>query len=738
MYVIIFLAMLQAPGKGSNLKQTPTGQANRPVTVADAIAMIRLADPQYIAGGPTTDVAIFCPNRTQFVVVVRKGNIEQNTNEYQLLLWKTNEVFRSPTPKLLVQMSSSSNRPAIEDVTWRSDNTLEFLGEQPGALHQLYTVDASTRELRQVTMHPTNVLSARMSSGKEVAFVAAAPSMSFFDRAALHNGVVVSTQRLSYLITDQAGGPSVDDELFIRSRASVSRRIRVSDAISSPWDRTPYLSPDGKHIVILTRVAHIPHRWREYADPMIQHLASQELDPGQYSWLRRYVLVDVATGRNRVLLDSPISPAGSKVVWLSSGDAVVLAGVYLPLDGPSGEEQAERRSNLYAVEVNVGTGRVTEITHRDLTLNRWEPSTNDLVFEAGRSQGANTNTEIFFHKSGDRWQEAERSANQAKLAIILQEDMNTPPRILAVDSIGHQQALLLDLNPQFERLSFGRVEELRWKLATGREVVGGLYYPVNYIATRKYPLVIQTHGWRRDRFWIDGPYSTAFAAQPMAGKGIMVLQLSEPTDAEAEMDTPNEVDKSLSDIEGAIDYLNSRKMIDIRYVGIIGFSRTCLYVKYALTHSRLHFAAASITDGVDGGYFQYVENLNFPAFAQFEEGVNGGNPFGAGLKSWIDRSPSFTIEKVEAPVRIVSPNMSTVLAEWEWFAALTRLHKPVDMIAMRDGDHILQRPWERIVSQQGNVDWFCFWLKDEEDPDPSRTTQYDRWRQMRDKLSIRH
>jgi hypothetical protein len=30
---------------------------------------------------------------------------------------------------------------------------------------------------------------------------------------------------------------------------------------------------------------------------------------------------------------------------------------------------------------------------------------------------------------------------------------------------------------------------------------------------------------------------------------------------------------------------------------------------------------------------------------------------------------------------------------------------------------------ERLTSHQGNVDWFCFWLKNEEDP--------ARWRELR-------
>jgi hypothetical protein len=34
---------------------------------------------------------------------------------------------------------------------------------------------------------------------------------------------------------------------------------------------------------------------------------------------------------------------------------------------------------------------------------------------------------------------------------------------------------------------------------------------------------------------------------------------------------------------------------------------------------------------------------------------------------------------------------------------------------------------------QRNLDWFRFWLKDEEDPDASKKEQYARWRQMREK-----
>jgi hypothetical protein len=37
-----------------------------------------------------------------------------------------------------------------------------------------------------------------------------------------------------------------------------------------------------------------------------------------------------------------------------------------------------------------------------------------------------------------------------------------------------------------------------------------------------------------------------------------------------------------------------------------------------------------------------------------------------------------------------------------------------------------------MVSQQGTVDWFCFWLKGEEDPDPAKVGQYQRWRELKE------
>ncbi len=164
----------------------------------------------------------------------------------------------------------------------------------------------------------------------------------------------------------------------------------------------------------------------------------------------------------------------------------------------------------------------------------------------------------------------------------------------------------------------------------------------------------------------------------------------------------------------------------------MGFSRTCFHVKYFLTHADSRFAAASVTDGIDASYFQYMVEGNLTVARRFYRAVNGNDPFGEGLKSWMQNSTGFNADKVRTPLLIMALNPASLLFEWEWFAALTILAKPVDMIYMQDGTHILQRPLDRIISQQGNVDWFCFWLKGEEDRDPAKAEQYARWHDLRE------
>jgi len=113
--------------------------------------------------------------------------------------------------------------------------------------------------------------------------------------------------------------------------------------------------------------------------------------------------------------------------------------------------------------------------------------------------------------------------------------------------------------------------------------------------------------------------------------------------------------------------------------------------------------------------------------------VNGGKPFGAeGLKGWLAHSPEFNMDKVRAPLLLLQPGAPSVFADWEPYAALRYLKKPVDLIMLQAGTHVMTNPAQRLASETINVDWFRFWLQNYEDPDPAKAEQYRRWEQLCD------
>jgi hypothetical protein len=722
----------------SGRRVTNTTESRRPVTVADAVDMTRFGDPLYEAGlSSKGTVAKFSPDGTRFVLVLRKGNIRRNTNEYSLLLFQTNDVFRSPKPRVLASMASSSNRPAINEVTWLADNdTILFLGERPGERTELFSVQCSSRKLHKLTNHPTNLTSfSATSTGGRIVYSAEGDESRFVNKEILRTGLHVSSEYVSDLVAGNFQGQFPDQELFAQKLGEQKPKLERIQGQIEPGEPKISLSPNGDYFVVQTEVRAVPGTWGQYNDAFLKILTSQAGLLHYRTRVYQYEVVDLRTGMSSVLLDAPIPvDLGSEVSWSPDSRSVVLSDVYLPLDVSGAAEQTIRKATRFLIEVNIPSREFEKISDEDLRLLDWDPKTNGLVCESGRmtSLAGKPVSRVYFHKIEGRWEKLAAPATTAlrTLEITLEEDMNTSPRIVALDPEDSRKSLLMDLNPDFKNLAFGRVEQVEWTDTAGNKVSGGLYWPPDFVAGRKYPLVIQTHGFNPDRFSIDGPWGTAFAAQPLASKGVFVLQVNDISARWSQ--TPDEAPHAMVTYEEAINFLDKRNLIDRNKVGLMGFSRTCLYVAYTLTHSKYTFSAGIIADGPDAGYFQYMafSNAN-PSLAIDAEALNGGAPFGDALSLWLDRSPPFLMDRVRAPLQIQALGSASLLLQWEWFTGLSRLQKPVDMLYIPHGTHTLEKPWERMVSQQGAVDWFCFWLKGEEDPDPAKAEQYERWRDLR-------
>jgi hypothetical protein len=707
----------------------------RGVTMADVIGMTRVA-PSPDSASWQEGGAVRSPDGKHFAIVLRKGELKNNTNLYSLFVIDKDSIFTESPRKPLISFSSSSNREGIKNLTWFRDNdTIFFLGEKTGELTELYSIRRSTGELRQLTNHATNVTSYSISSDPEkFAYAAEKVTLPLLSKDVLQHGFPLpSNISLAELVVGHVSEIESDQcDLFVRHEGSKKEQVLKVSGRLFFTDPSLFLSPDAKKLVVRTMARDIDPLWAEYDDPLLKSIVGKKLAQGSLTFVDRYELIDLKSNNSRVLIDAPLGYVHSDLMWSSDSLSVIVTGTHLPLNGSSEQGRKARIAKLFVAEVDAGSGAVTGISDRPLRLLGLREDGRTWQFEPRRELGAtNPMPELlFYEKSSSGWKMVDGGTDVAEAFnpdVLVEEGPNRPPLVVGLDRKTKRRIVLFDLNPQFYRLSFGKVEEVSWKSPSGEEITAGLYLPPGYNPGKRYPLVIQTHGYRPHEFWIDGPYTTAFAAQPLASKGIAVLQLPELAAG-----TAQEGEANRKAIESAIIYLDKKGIIDRDRVGLIGFSRTCYHVKYVLTHSNFYFGAASVTEGVDAGYFQYLIGANeSPLAAADAETLVGAAPFGEGLPTWLTNSPGFLLDKVQTPLTIQALAPASLLGEWEWFAGLSRLGKAVEFVYLPTATHILQKPWDRMVSQQGSVDWFVFWLEGKEDDDPEKAAMYVRWRKLR-------
>ncbi len=678
--------------------------AQRPIAIADAIGMTRLEIQDYRAPNPG-QVAHFSPDGKRFVLALKKGNLTQNTNDFSLLLYESADASHAPKPDVLLKMSSSSDRDAISQIRWLADsNTLVFLGENPGELPQLYSFHIGSRLLRKLTNQPTRIVSYDITGdGRTVAFVAEPPAAKIADtEEGPSREIVIEGQELDRILAGDYSLPE-GQKVFWQRAGSSARPVPVERGYFPGWGPT-FLSPDGRYIVLAANLAYdrIRPEWAAYRDERVQQILAATIPKSALSPLQQYLLFDSENMSSARLISAPTFP-GHRVSWSEDAKSVFLSS-YLPLDVTDPAERKAREQTEYPVEVKLPGREYRKVIKEDFPVQRIQ---------------------------------------DPPVEVALEQDVNTPPKLYVTDPKSRQKTLLLDLNPQFSELEFGRVESIEWEVS-GAKIIGGLYLPPDYEPGKRYPLVIQTHGFDPKEFSMDGlsEWSSGYAARPLAARGILVLQASDWKDRQKDHDrisndrslgaTAQESHKNFNALlyEGAIDFLDKKGMIDRSRVGIVGFSRTMCFVAYTLTHSKFRFAAASLVDGIGCGYF---DEMAFPNGAWDFNALNGGAaPFGEGLKLWMKNSPGFNLDRVEAPVRLVALGKSSVLgALWEWYAGLSLQKKPVDFVLIPDATHIYGKASECLLKQQGLVDWFTFWLKGEEDSNPVKASQYVRWRELR-------
>ena len=750
-------------------------EPKHPFTVEESIKMTLFSDPYTRLRDAKCKES---PDGQYFLVVTTRGSLR--TNQLVSSLWVYSAVdvdsylhkHEGHKPKALmlfqragfaVAQEFNSYGSLITDARWSRDSkSILFLVEQPDGHRHLCRVYLSDR--RFIDLTPGNSDIEQFSeAGGTIAWVAVEhePIPKLIGDPINQASSDLTGLSLFHILfpttfPDPASfWPALD--LWVRYKG-VNRQVNAGGEWHFPRAATALriaVSPDGRSLIAARAVQSIPTEWLKYktASAAFSLLASHtgtDRSGRSVNWPWQYIyvnldrmtvapLVDAPSGIDTGYIDAP------QAVWSPDDRFVLFTNSYLPLSKGSGRLQlldaAACAAAIYDTADHVATcvvGARLPAQNEWLTSARFGATSNEVILQWSGEGTTETDT---YARSVQGWnlepQKASADESQPVICLFIKQGLNEPPTLWAA---GHRADVAKELwnpNPQLASLQLGKASVYMWKDSTGYQWHAGLVLPPNYVKGHRYPLVIQTHGFYNEHeFLVDGSYTTGFAARALAASGIIVLQMEDRADRHVRP-AQQEAHLAVDGFKSAIDRLDKDGLIDRSHVGIIGFSRTAWYVEEALIHDPHLFRAATLIDGIDQSYMTYMLFApDNPEAAVEQETANGGKPFGAGLESWVRNAPGFNLDKVQVPIRIEALGRISVLGEWEVYSSLYLQGKPVDLIYIPNGQHILQNPQERYASQQGNVDWFRFWLQGYEDPDPTKRVQYRHWESWRNLACI--
>lgn len=273
-----------------------------------------------------------------------------------------------------------------------------------------------------------------------------------------------------------------------------------------------------------------------------------------------------------------------------------------------------------------------------------------------------------------------------------------------------------DLNPQLQKKTLAKTEVVQWKGALDEEVEGILYYPHNYEAGKRYPLVVAIHGGPAGAdldAWDD---SMAYPQNLFNQRGAFVLKPNYHGSGNYGLKWVESIccgkyyDLEVPDIEKGIDSLISKGMVDPERIGTMGWSNGSILSTQLLVTNPERFKAAS----VGAGDVEWISDWANVDFGQaFDAYYFGKSPL-EDPELYIRKSPVFKMDRVRTPTLIFfgteDRNVPTSQG-WTHYRALYQIDKvPVRFLLFPGESHGPRKLTHQIRKVEEEMTWFDRYL----------------------------
>jgi dipeptidyl aminopeptidase/acylaminoacyl peptidase len=275
--------------------------------------------------------------------------------------------------------------------------------------------------------------------------------------------------------------------------------------------------------------------------------------------------------------------------------------------------------------------------------------------------------------------------------------------------------VMMQSNPQNQRYLWGKSEMIHYKDSEGNPLNGALFYPANYDASKKYPMIVYIYEIvSRDVHQYVNPTihnTLGFNITNLTTNGYAVLL------ADIAFEKGNPGLSALDCVTSAANKVIDMGIADKGKIGLMGHSFGAYETNFIITQTNM-FATAISGSGVSDTlqhYFTINTDYNTIDGWRYEnQQYRMGYSFFENQEAYYLNSPLLNASKMNTPLLTwagkLDENVQPRQAE-TFYAALRRLKKDHVMLVYDNDGHIFNNPKNQEDLTRKVQDWFAYYLK---------------------------
>jgi dipeptidyl aminopeptidase/acylaminoacyl peptidase len=391
-------------------------------------------------------------------------------------------------------------------------------------------------------------------------------------------------------------------------------------------------------------------------------------------------------------------------------------GQWVAFEHDAGDTRWAGRSEIYVLSINGGQPqKLGDTFDNQANILGWSADGKEIFYSetertaprvfamplsGGKPRAITTGSGIFSGASFSK---------DTKMMAVVHQTPEQLPQVVVSPALKFSPTKITNVNRDFPALAMGRTEVIKWKSKDGKEIEGLVTYPVNYVANRKYPLLLNIHGGPAGVFTENfTAASSIYPLQAFAAAGYVVLRPN-PRGSSGygvEFRRANINDWGFGDYDddmAGVDLLIEKGLAHPDSLGVMGWSYGGFMTSFIITRTK-RFKAASVGAGVTN-LMSFTGTADIPGFLP---DYFLGQPWD-NLAAYQKHSAMFNVKGVSTPTLILhgEKDLRVPLSQGqEFYNALKQQGCPVQLVVYPRTPHGPQEP--KFILDIGNrlLSWF--------------------------------